>query len=187
VAAWAAHSSCRSDAISNENSWVSIPPTGLIIQLPKYFPRDAEITQSEIIRRLGGLDLLVIDEVGIQFGTDTERMILYEILDLRYDAMRPAGEPHDEHHRPEDPGGFPRGADYRPSLRGGIEGRLFRLGEPPAVPVPAIPKRLYSIAEAAVYLGRSVWAVREMLWAGKIPFVKVCGLAVRGEKEAAGG
>ena len=41
-----------------------------------------------------------------------------------------------------------------------------------AIPVPAIPKRLYSIAEAAVYLGRTVWAVREMLWAGKIPFVK---------------
>lgn len=35
-----------------------------------------------------------------------------------------------------------------------------------------IPKRLFSIKEAAVYLGRSVWAVREMLWAGKIPFVK---------------
>ena len=35
------------------------------------------------------IDLLVIDEVGIQFGTDTERMILYEILDLRYEAMRP--------------------------------------------------------------------------------------------------
>ena len=33
-------------------------------------------------------------------------------------------------------------------------------------------KRLYSIKEAAVYLGRSVWALREMLWAGKIPFVK---------------
>ena len=37
---------------------------------------------------------------------------------------------------------------------------------------PAIPKRLYSIPEAAVYLGRTVWAVREMLWAGKVPFVK---------------
>lgn len=33
-------------------------------------------------------------------------------------------------------------------------------------------KRLYSIKEAAQYLGRSVWAVREMLWAGKIPYVK---------------
>lgn len=33
-------------------------------------------------------------------------------------------------------------------------------------------KRLYSIKEASVYLGRSVCAVREMLWAGKIPYVK---------------
>ena len=41
-----------------------------------------------------------------------------------------------------------------------------------AIPVRIIPKRLYSIKEAAVYLGRSVWAIREMLWAGKIPFVK---------------
>jgi excisionase family DNA binding protein len=33
-------------------------------------------------------------------------------------------------------------------------------------------KRLYSISEAAFYLGRSVDALREMQWAGKIPFVK---------------
>jgi excisionase family DNA binding protein len=40
------------------------------------------------------------------------------------------------------------------------------------LPGHVIPKRLFLINEAAVYLGRSVWAVREMLWAGKIPFVK---------------
>ncbi|MFZ4440332.1 MAG: helix-turn-helix domain-containing protein [Syntrophales bacterium] len=39
-------------------------------------------------------------------------------------------------------------------------------------PVWGIPKRLYSVNDAAIYLGRSVWAIREMLWAGKIPFVK---------------
>jgi len=33
-------------------------------------------------------------------------------------------------------------------------------------------KRLYSIKEASVFLGRTVWAVREMLWAGKIPMIK---------------
>jgi excisionase family DNA binding protein len=33
-------------------------------------------------------------------------------------------------------------------------------------------KRLYSIKEASQYLGRTVWAVREMLWAGKLPYVK---------------
>lgn len=35
-----------------------------------------------------------------------------------------------------------------------------------------LPKRLYSITESARYLGRTACAVREMLWAGKIPFVK---------------
>ncbi len=33
-------------------------------------------------------------------------------------------------------------------------------------------KRLYSIPEAAFYLGRTVDAVREMIYQGKIPYVK---------------
>ncbi|MGV8080190.1 MAG: helix-turn-helix domain-containing protein [Syntrophales bacterium] len=33
-------------------------------------------------------------------------------------------------------------------------------------------KRLYALPEAAVYLGRSIWAVREMVWAGKLPVVR---------------
>jgi len=33
-------------------------------------------------------------------------------------------------------------------------------------------KRLYNLKEAAVYLGRTVWAVRGMLWAGKMPYVR---------------
>jgi len=35
-----------------------------------------------------------------------------------------------------------------------------------------IPKRLYSIEEAAIYLGRSACAVREMIWNGKISIVQ---------------
>jgi excisionase family DNA binding protein len=35
-----------------------------------------------------------------------------------------------------------------------------------------ITKRLYSIQEASIYLGRTVWAIREMLWAGKLPYIK---------------
>ena len=33
-------------------------------------------------------------------------------------------------------------------------------------------KRLYSIPEAAFYLGRTVDALREMVWAGKLPFFR---------------
>jgi excisionase family DNA binding protein len=39
-------------------------------------------------------------------------------------------------------------------------------------PAHRVTKRLYSINEASIYLGRSVWAVREMLWAGKLPCIK---------------
>ncbi len=33
-------------------------------------------------------------------------------------------------------------------------------------------KRLYSLKDAAQYLGRSEWAMREIYWAGKIPAVR---------------
>lgn len=33
-------------------------------------------------------------------------------------------------------------------------------------------KRLYTIKEACAYLGRSEWGLREMLYDGKIPFIK---------------
>lgn len=33
-------------------------------------------------------------------------------------------------------------------------------------------KRLYTLKEAAEYLGRSEWGMREVIWAGEIPVVK---------------
>jgi len=33
-------------------------------------------------------------------------------------------------------------------------------------------KRLYSVPEAAFYLGRTVNALRQIMWAGKLPYVK---------------
>jgi len=35
-----------------------------------------------------------------------------------------------------------------------------------------IRKRLYSLKEAAEYLGRSEWGMRELIWGGKIPVVR---------------
>jgi len=34
-------------------------------------------------------------------------------------------------------------------------------------------KRLYTIKEAGIYLGRSVYSVRELIWDGKLPCVRV--------------
>lgn len=38
---------------------------------------------------------------------------------------------------------------------------------------PMIMKRLYTIEEAAIYLGRTAWSVRELIWSGKLPSVRV--------------
>ncbi len=39
-------------------------------------------------------------------------------------------------------------------------------------PSQKISKRLYSIPEAGQYLGRTKWAIREMIYAGKIPCIR---------------
>ncbi len=36
-------------------------------------------------------------------------------------------------------------------------------------------KRLYTLKEAAVYLGRSVWSMRDLIWSGRLPVVKENG------------
>jgi len=36
-------------------------------------------------------------------------------------------------------------------------------------------KRLYTLKEAGEYLGRSEWAMRELMWAGEIPAVRTEG------------
>lgn len=36
-------------------------------------------------------------------------------------------------------------------------------------------KRLYTLKEAAEYLGRSRWGMRKLIWAGRIPVVRTEG------------
>jgi excisionase family DNA binding protein len=38
-----------------------------------------------------------------------------------------------------------------------------------------LAKRLFSVREAAEYLGRSVWGIRELVWSQSIPIVKQDG------------
>ena len=41
---------------------------------------NAEMTEEDVIERFASLDLLIIDEVGVQFGSPTEMTILQEII-----------------------------------------------------------------------------------------------------------
>src|SRR5690554_3113118 len=50
--------------------------------------KDGE-TESEVIAKMLKPDLLILDEVGVQFGSETEKLILFEIINGRYSEMRP--------------------------------------------------------------------------------------------------
>lgn len=53
------------------------------------YSKDSEITEHEAFDRLMSPALLVIDEVGVQFGSKAELMILFEIINGRYEQMLP--------------------------------------------------------------------------------------------------
>ena len=37
---------------------------------------------------------------------------------------------------------------------------------------PHLNKRLFTLREAAVYLGRTEWGMRELIWSGQVPVVR---------------
>lgn len=51
--------------------------------------RGSEESEAEAIRSMVLPDLLILDEVGIQFGSDTERNILFDLINERYEKCRP--------------------------------------------------------------------------------------------------
>lgn len=52
------------------------------------YRRDSEISETEAIEDLVAPPLLVFDEVGVQFDTDHERTLFFEVLNNRYQECR---------------------------------------------------------------------------------------------------
>lgn len=51
--------------------------------------RESEVSEAEVIRDYIEPELLVIDEIGVQFGSEAEKIILFEIINTRYEDMKP--------------------------------------------------------------------------------------------------
>lgn len=51
--------------------------------------KDSDRSERQVLSYLGGLDLLVIDEMGVQYGTDGEQTVLFDVLDRRYREVKP--------------------------------------------------------------------------------------------------
>jgi DNA replication protein DnaC len=53
------------------------------------FAKDAETTEQQEINHFSNIQLLILDEVGMDYGTDFNKALIFEILNNRYENMLP--------------------------------------------------------------------------------------------------
>lgn len=51
--------------------------------------KNSEHTESEVMQWFVEPDLLILDEIGVQFGSETEKMFIFEIINERYLNIKP--------------------------------------------------------------------------------------------------
>ena len=66
--------------------YVKVPT--LLRRIKDGFDQDDAPSQSEVVEPLMTAGLLVLDEVGVQSGTDWERVTLFDLLNARYENRR---------------------------------------------------------------------------------------------------
>ena len=76
------------DSLVDNNNCEMVKVIDLIRHLKSTWNKDSDNTEEDIIKHYRGLDLLILDEVGSQFGSDTEKLFIFDIIDGRYQDMK---------------------------------------------------------------------------------------------------
>lgn len=61
----------------------------IVREIKETYGRHAARTEKSVVREFVGPHLLVVDEVGSQYGTEAEKLLLFEVLNGRYEDMKP--------------------------------------------------------------------------------------------------
>lgn len=70
-------------------SSVLLTVSEIIQRIRATWDRQSSETETEIIERFADINLLILDEVGRQYGSEAERITLFQVIDARYRAMQP--------------------------------------------------------------------------------------------------
>lgn len=60
----------------------------LVLEIKESWGRGLERTESQVYRDFLEPDILILDEVGVQFGSDSESIIIFHVINKRYNAMK---------------------------------------------------------------------------------------------------
>lgn len=61
----------------------------IIRDIKATFGKASEVSEHQVYDSLQKPDLLVIDEIGVQHGSDFERQVLFEVINSRYERLQP--------------------------------------------------------------------------------------------------
>lgn len=74
---------------SGEYSVVFTRVYSAIRAIKETFRQECSTTERDVLSAFINVDLLILDEVGVQFNSEYERMMMFEIINSRYDEVRP--------------------------------------------------------------------------------------------------
>tara|TARA_R110000868_G_C10972986_1_gene771101 strand:+ start:6106 stop:6873 length:768 start_codon:yes stop_codon:yes gene_type:complete len=81
--------SIANEIINKGHSAVFMNVIKMMRQVKETWSKGSETTEQNAINWFLTPDLLILDEVGVQFGSDAEKMILFEVLNERYQNIKP--------------------------------------------------------------------------------------------------
>jgi DNA replication protein DnaC len=76
-------------SIMSGNTAMYLNALDLVRMVRDTWRRDSEMTESAVLTELSTVSLLVIDEIGVQYGTEGEQVILFDVLNRRYRDLMP--------------------------------------------------------------------------------------------------
>lgn len=63
--------------------------SAMLRAIKQTYRKDSDRTEQEVIDGLTDTGLLILDEVGVQVGSEHEKLLMFEVLNERYQNMRP--------------------------------------------------------------------------------------------------
>lgn len=76
-------------AILPRHVGVYVTMLDLVRMLRDTWRRGSALSETDVLHRLSTVPLLVIDEIGVQYDTDAERTLFFDVMDRRYRNCKP--------------------------------------------------------------------------------------------------
>lgn len=76
-------------AVMNQTTALYANALDMIRMVRDTWRRESAKSERDVLDMLGSVGLLVIDEVGVQYGTDGEQVIMFDVINRRYRDLHP--------------------------------------------------------------------------------------------------